>query len=426
VSGTGIYPWQQHDWQQLQQMRERLPHANLFHGTEGIGKVAFAAHFAASLLCERPVAAGHACGECDSCGWFAQYGHPDYRRVRPDALDGEDGDEPAEGEEGGKKSGKAPSKEIRIDQVRALATFMNVSTHRSGLRVVLLYPAEALKGVLLLVCHAPGRLIRTIRSRCRTLKLATLPEAVVADFVARRTEADPESALRLARMSGGAPGRAWALASEGALEMDDAARALVQGLPDLDRTLALSLTDRLRGGEGARTFALLTERLAARVHDLVLHRAGEGIGGLDAWAEAWSTLDRLPREVEALNLDRGEALLAALSDLRAAAEIVKGRHKADHVTAWVVPGSVRIKAEAEAEGLDSIFTEAGFEWREPGCSMCVGMNGDTGKPQQRIASTSNRNFIGRQGPGVRTHLVSPAMAVAAAVSGHFADVRKLA
>ena len=134
-----------------------------------------------------------------------------------------------------------------------------------------------------------------------------------------RTDADPESALRLARMSGGAPGRALALASEGALEMDDAARALVQGLPDLDRTLALSLTDRFRGGEGARSFALLTERLAARVHDLVLYRAGEGIGGLDAWAQAWSVLDRLPREVEALNLDRGEALLAALSDLRAAA-----------------------------------------------------------------------------------------------------------
>ena len=85
-----------------------------------------------------------------------------------------------------------------------------------------------------------------------------------------------------------------------------------------------------------------------------------------------------------------------------------------------------MKKQAEAEGLDRIFVEAGFEWREPGCSMCVGMNGDTGKPQQRIASTSNRNFIGRQGPGVRTHLLSPAMAVAAAVSGHFADVRKLA
>jgi 3-isopropylmalate/(R)-2-methylmalate dehydratase large subunit len=85
-----------------------------------------------------------------------------------------------------------------------------------------------------------------------------------------------------------------------------------------------------------------------------------------------------------------------------------------------------VKKQAEAEGLDRIFVEAGFEWREPGCSMCVGMNGDTGLPQQRIASTSNRNFIGRQGPGVRTHLLSPAMAVAAAVSGHFADVRKLA
>ena len=227
-------------------------------------------------------------------------------------------------------------REILVEEVRRLNEFFSKSPASAPYRVAIIDAADDLnrnaanallktleepppRGVLLLVCHAPGRLIRTIRSRCRTLKLAPLPEAVVADFVARRTEADPESALRLARMSGGAPGRAWALASEGALEVDDAARALVQGLPDLDRTLALSLTDRLRGGEGARTFALLTERLAARVHDLVLHRAGEGIGGLDAWAEAWSTLDRLPREVEALNLDRGEAFLSALSDLRAAA-----------------------------------------------------------------------------------------------------------
>ena len=88
-------------------------------------------------------------------------------------------------------------------------------------------------------------------------------------------------------------------------------------------------------------------------------------------------------------------------------------------------GSGLIKEQAEAEGLDKIFREAGFDWREPGCSMCIGVNGDIGARGQRIASTSNRNFVGRQGVGVRTHLVSPAMAAAAAVTGHFTDVRKL-
>ena len=96
------------------------------------------------------------------------------------------------------------------------------------------------------------------------------------------------------------------------------------------------------------------------------------------------------------------------------------------VPAWVVPGSGLVKRQAEAEGLHHVFREAGLEWREPGCSMCVGMNGDTGLPGQRIASTSNRNFMGRQGRGVRTHLLSPAMAAAAAVTGRFTDVRRLA
>jgi 3-isopropylmalate/(R)-2-methylmalate dehydratase large subunit len=119
----------------------------------------------------------------------------------------------------------------------------------------------------------------------------------------------------------------------------------------------------------------------------------------------------------------GSCTNSRLDDLRAAAAVAKGRRAV--VRAWVVPGSGLVKRAAEAEGLDRIFRDAGFEWREPGCSMCVGMNGDTGAPGERIASTSNRNFEGRQGQGVRTHLVSPAMAAAAAVSGRFADVRTL-
>jgi 3-isopropylmalate/(R)-2-methylmalate dehydratase large subunit len=105
--------------------------------------------------------------------------------------------------------------------------------------------------------------------------------------------------------------------------------------------------------------------------------------------------------------------------------VVKGYHVAGSVHAMVVPGSGQVKREAESEGLDRIFKEAGFEWREAGCSMCLGMNPDQLMPGQRSASTSNRNFEGRQGPGGRTHLVSPAMAAAAAVTGRFTDVRQM-
>ena len=122
----------------------------------------------------------------------------------------------------------------------------------------------------------------------------------------------------------------------------------------------------------------------------------------------------------------GSCTNSRIEDLRAAAAVAKGRTVADSVYAMVVPGSGLIKEQAEAEGLDQIFTEAGFDWREPGCSMCLGMNGDMLEPGERSASTSNRNFQGRQGPGGRTHLVSPAMAAAAAVTGHLADVRELA
>lgn len=122
----------------------------------------------------------------------------------------------------------------------------------------------------------------------------------------------------------------------------------------------------------------------------------------------------------------GSCTNSRIEDLRAAAEIAKGHKVASHVQAIVVPGSGPVKAQAEAEGLDKIFIEAGFEWRLPGCSMCLAMNNDRLNPGERCASTSNRNFEGRQGRGGRTHLVSPAMAAAAAISGHFADIRTFA
>ncbi len=129
-----------------------------------------------------------------------------------------------------------------------------------------------------------------------------------------------------------------------------------------------------------------------------------------------------------LELDRvfiGSCTNARIEDLREAATVVRGRRCADNIRqALVVPGSGRVKAQAESEGLDRIFTEAGFEWREPGCSMCLAMNADRLEPGERCAATSNRNFEGRQGEGGRTHLVSPAMAAAAACAGHFIDVRE--
>jgi len=121
----------------------------------------------------------------------------------------------------------------------------------------------------------------------------------------------------------------------------------------------------------------------------------------------------------------GSCTNGRIEDLRAAAEIAKGRKVASHVGAMVVPGSGLVKAQAEEEGLDEIFREAGFEWREPGCSMCLAMNADRLEPGERCASTSNRNFEGRQGRGGRTHLMSPAMAAAAAIAGHLVDVREM-
>jgi 3-isopropylmalate/(R)-2-methylmalate dehydratase large subunit len=131
--------------------------------------------------------------------------------------------------------------------------------------------------------------------------------------------------------------------------------------------------------------------------------------------------------IREIKLDRvflGSCTNARLEDLRNAAQVVKGRKVNPKVSAMVVPGSAQVKRQAEAEGLDRIFKDAGFDWRVAGCSMCLGMNPDILQPGQRCASTSNRNFEGRQGKGGRTHLVSPQMAAAAAIAGHFVDIRE--
>jgi 3-isopropylmalate/(R)-2-methylmalate dehydratase large subunit len=148
-------------------------------------------------------------------------------------------------------------------------------------------------------------------------------------------------------------------------------------------------------------------------------------------ASKWRALDYMGlkpgTKMTDISIDRvflGSCTNGRIEDLRAAAKVVEGRQVASHVNAMVVPGSGLVKAQAEEEGLDRIFKSAGFEWREPGCSMCLAMNPDKLKPQERCASTSNRNFEGRQGFKGRTHLVSPQMAAAAAIAGHFVDIRE--
>ena len=130
------------------------------------------------------------------------------------------------------------------------------------------------------------------------------------------------------------------------------------------------------------------------------------------------------REVSVDTVFLGSCTNSRIEDFRAAAAVLDGRSVREGVRALAVPGSHRVKAQAEAEGLDKVFLAAGFEWREPGCSMCLAMNPDKLAPGERCASTSNRNFEGRQGYKGRTHLVSPAMAAAAAIAGHFVDVRE--
>jgi DNA polymerase-3 subunit delta' len=247
-----MYPWQQDAWTRLQAMRARLPHAILFHGPAGIGKADFIEAFAQALLCENVQPDGHACGTCASCGWFAQGNHPDYRRVRPEALEDEvpaaEGDEaPAEEK---KTKSKTASKEIKIEQVRALADFMNISTHRQGLRVVVLYPAEALNmpasnallktleepppgTVFLLASNGLDRLLPTILSRCRKFALPMPDHAQAQAWLEAQGVQDADGWLR---EQGGAPLAALVQAETGSREeLDGLLQVLAQ--PSVDAAL---------------------------------------------------------------------------------------------------------------------------------------------------------------------------------------------
>lgn len=302
-------------------VRGRLHHAWLLTGPEGTGKATFA-YRAARRLLGAPQAPAHGVLGADPQ-------HPVSRQVlarsHPDLMVleriGEDG---------------KPRKVIPVDEARRLAEFFAKTPANAPHRVAIIDAADDLnnnaanailktleepppRGVLLMVSHAPGRLLATIRSRCRRLTFQALPDDVTSSFLQNRRDVSDEDALRLARMAQGAPGRALTLATAGALAMDDAAAEILRQAPMVDEAMALSLTDRFRGGEGAAQFNLLLDRLADRVHQLAVAGAGEGAGALDRWAQAWETLRRLPREVEGLNLDRADAFFTALTELRAAA-----------------------------------------------------------------------------------------------------------
>lgn len=258
---SALYPWQEDAWRQLQSLRARLPHAILFHGAAGIGKSEFIERFAQSLLCEDVRADGQACGVCPSCGWFSQHNHPDYRRVRPEALEdevgeGDEGDTDT-GKKGAAKASKAPSKDIKIEQIRALADFMNISTHRQGLRVVVLYPAEALNTpasnallktleepppgtMFLLASNSLDRLLPTILSRCRKFALPMPSHAEALSWLKAQGVADADSWLR---EQGGAPLAAQAQAEVGNRDDTD---ALLQLLAHPSVEAALKTADKLQ------------------------------------------------------------------------------------------------------------------------------------------------------------------------------------
>ena len=287
-----IYPWQTDDWQRLQQLRSHWPHALLLHGQAGIGKLQFAQHLAKGLLCESPQANGEPCGSCAACHWFAQGNHPDYRIVVPEALAGEVGqvsedDAKAEkaakgdGEEG--KKSRAPSKEIRIEQVRALLDFAGVGSHRGGLRVVVLYPAEALNvaaanallktleeppaGVVFLVVSARiDRLLPTIISRCRQWPMGTpAPEAATAWLAQQGVDEAPA----LLAEAGGAPLAALALAHDENRTLRDWTLAQLAAGPACDafacgETLQKLPVPLVLGWLQRWTYDLLAERTAGR------------------------------------------------------------------------------------------------------------------------------------------------------------------
>ncbi len=289
--------------------RGRLHHAWLLTGPEGVGKATFAYRAARRLLGGRlndP--------EDPVTRQVAAQSHPDLLVLE---------------REPGKRN-------IPVDEARRLPEFFSMAPASSPYRVAIIDAADDLnansanavlktleeppeRGVLFLISHAPGGLLPTIRSRCRRLAFPAWSRERAAAFVSERTGLSDADAERLAAIAHGAPGKALSLAAEGALDLDTRARDLLRALPGDDPGL-LALSESFRGQEGARRFEILFERLADQVRQMATQSAMSGeLAGLDRWSAAWERLIALPREVEAVNLDRADAFWTTIGELRAAA-----------------------------------------------------------------------------------------------------------
>lgn len=246
-----LYPWQTNIWQRMQGLRARLPNALLLKGAEGIGKLDLALNFAQSILCEAPVPSGFACQNCPSCHWFAQESNPDFRLIQPDALSASD-DTPEK--EGGKKA----SREISVDQIRALSSFANLSAHSGGYRVVLVHPAEAMnsnsanallktleeptdKLLFILVTHKPQQLLPTILSRSLSFAVPMPSRAESTAWLKQQGVTDPDTVLA---QTGFAPLTALHSAGEGA--GSDERKLMLTAIRQSARFDALALAEQLQ------------------------------------------------------------------------------------------------------------------------------------------------------------------------------------
>jgi DNA polymerase-3 subunit delta' len=276
-----IFRTQPTAWTALQAQRGRLPHALLLIGQRGVGKLMLAEAFAASLLCEAPASDARACGQCPACNWFHQGHHPDYRLLQPDALNDEEG-----GEEGRKEKA---SQQIVIEQVRALDEFLAVGTHRGGLRIIVVNPAEAMnrntsnallktleeppsRTLFLLISNEPMRLLPTIRSRCQT---AVVKVPAAADAARELADDGVADAARWLALAGGAPGVAAELAASGAGGWLDLLTAQLGGWRELDPlTAAAQLEKAVKESKGRLPLRAVVDTVQKWAVDLNLAANG--------------------------------------------------------------------------------------------------------------------------------------------------------